>query len=436
MTDRLDFELRLETRLQTHAADVVRPFDAAAIAASAAEHLPVGQAWSPRPRMRSVAWLGLVLLLAAVALAVVLAGSRLRQAQPVLGRFESIGTLPSALGGPLMTATALPDGRVLLAGCPSSLYDPQTRTFAPAASMVHCRTGHAAVLLDDGRVLIVGGTDHANDILASAEVFDSRTGSFSPTGDSLTARDRPSALRLRDGRVLIVGGFSELGEAHAAEAELFDPRTNTFTATGSMAAVREGVTLTLLEDGRVLAAGGEDPSVAPDDHAEIYDPDTGRFTPIGPMSAPRLGFTATRLADGRVLFAGGYTAMTKDGDATMVAAGDLFDPFTGTFSPTGTMVVPRWQHAAALLRDGRVLIVGGTVPAPGGRNLRFIHAGIADAEVFDPATNAFSRVSPMGSPRLNELATSLADGDVLILGNGMLEPLGTSGAELTGELFR
>ena len=114
-----------------------------------------------------------------------------------------------------------------------------------------------------------------------------------------------SATPLADGRVLFAGGCS-------TAAELYDPATGTFTPTGDMTAVRGGSPATLLLDGRVLFTGGYNCGPAGQDgiwaSAELYDPATGTFSPTGSMGTPREFQTATRLADGRVLIAGGYTA--------------------------------------------------------------------------------------------------------------------------------
>jgi hypothetical protein len=56
------------------------------------------------------------------------------------------------------------------------------------------------------------------------------------------------------------------------------------------------------------------------------------FSPTGSMSTVRVLHAATQLLDGRVLVAGG-----ADGSPADLASADLYDPATGTCSPTGPM---------------------------------------------------------------------------------------------------
>jgi len=71
-----------------------------------------------------------------------------------------------------------------------------------------------------------------------------------------TTRDRHLATLLQDGRVLVVGGEDDQHKV-LATAELYDPSTGSFSLTGSMAEERQAQysTATLLLDGRVLMAG-------------------------------------------------------------------------------------------------------------------------------------------------------------------------------------
>jgi hypothetical protein len=90
--------------------------------------------------------------------------------------------------------------------------------------------------------------------------------------------------------------------------------------------------------------------------AELYDPKTGTFSPTGSLATARSGHSATALPDGRVLIAGGSPVGDSSG---VVASAELYDPATGTFSPTGSLATARAAHTATLLPDGRVLIAGG-----------------------------------------------------------------------------
>jgi WD40 repeat protein len=167
-----------------------------------------------------------------------------------------------------------------------------------------------------------------------------------------------------------------------------------------MAVARIGQTATLLLDGRVLIAGGSN-----DTTAELYEPQTGSFSPTGPMNVVRLrGHTATLLEDGRVLITGG----TDDSlAASPLASAELYDPKTGTFALTGAMAHARSIHTATRLGDGRVLIVGndGTSFGP----------PIA-AEIYDPTTGRFVQTGPPVYVRIGHTATLLQDGRVLVVG--------------------
>ena len=76
------------------------------------------------------------------------------------------------------TATALPDGTVLVAGggtARAELYNPATRTFSPTAPLPVPVTDATATLLPDGKVLLAGGL-RGNHQVASAELYDPATG--------------------------------------------------------------------------------------------------------------------------------------------------------------------------------------------------------------------------------------------------------------------
>jgi hypothetical protein len=181
------------------------------------------------------------------------------------------------------------------------------------------------------------------------------------------ARFRHTATLLQNGKVLITGGTSLDSSNPTATAEVYDPATGSFTVTGGMTTAREEHTATLLADGKVLIVGGEGPvtgssELQPTATVEVYDPSTGSFSLTGSMAEARSLHTATLLPSGEVLVAGG-------GDDNSTA--ELYDPATGAFSITGGMEIGRSGHTATLLPNGSVLVAGGGV-----------FAGLASAELY------------------------------------------------------
>jgi Galactose oxidase, central domain len=261
-------------------------------------------------------------------------------------------------------AVLLQNGKVLIVGSPemegpdpgAEIYDPATNRFGLTGSMMSYRANCSVALLRDGRVLVAGGLvyDGSKDVyLSSAEIYDPATNTFMQSGSLHTAREHATATVLADGRVLIAGGDQWVnGRTGVAldSAEIYDPVTSLFSVTGSLHLDRLDGTATLLADGRVLFAGGGDYKGGYLSQAETYDPSTGKFSYTGSMIAARAGHTATLLLDGRVLVTGG-------GDQP--ASSELYDPSTGKFSRTGDMTTGRAGHSAVLLRDGRVLLVAG-----------------------------------------------------------------------------
>ena len=163
---------------------------------------------------------------------------------------------------------------------------------------------------------------------------------------------------------------------------------------------RSGHTATRLPNGKVLIAGG-----IPAEHGpELFSPTTGAFTRArGALDAAV--WTATSLQNGQVF-------LTGNGSVTLFDANDE----TFTFVP-GSDVAVLLNHTCTLLRDGRVLLIG-----------RLGDASVA--EIYDPTTRTFRRITGPSLPRTLATATRLDDGRVLLAGG-----MGPAGAVDVADLF-
>ena len=140
---------------------------------------------------------------------------------------------------------------------------------------------------------------------------------------------------LPNGQVLVAGGFGSSGDLYLASAELFNPATGSWTPTGNLNTARYRHTATLLPNGQVLVAGGLGGVVgnSPLASAELFNPATGSWTPTGNLNTPRDRHTATLLPNGRVLVAGG----SNNAGGIYLASAELFNPATGSWTPTGNL---------------------------------------------------------------------------------------------------
>ena len=343
--------------------------------------------------------------------------------------FRSTGNLHT--GRNTHRAIMLNVGTVLIAGgydvnenalASSELYNPTTGTFTTTGSLNVARRNCSITLLDDGTVLLAGGYDASFNTLASAEIYHPGSGTFTLTGNLSTARADLTATRLNDGTVLIAGGFDNSGRP-LSSAELYIPATGTFVATGSLTTARGFSTATSLMSGTILIAGGWGTGGALSS-AELYDPATKLFSSTGSLNGARVRHTATLLNGGNVLIVGG-----EDSANNILSSAELYNPTQGSFTLTGSLNTARGDSAATLLTNGTVLVEGGFACQPSNCSTSVVDMS-ASAEIYDPASGAFSLTGSLATARQVHTATLLLDGTVLVAGGWSGSNSGLTSAEL------
>ena len=268
-------------------------------------------------------------------------------------------------------------------------------------------------VMQDGRVLVAGGTlvpDVSTMSLATADVFDRKNNDAThPVASTQSiARWRNTAITLLDGRVLVLGGGCQPdlsacgGGGDPTKADLFDPATEKFTPTPSpLNRPRVGTMAVLLPDARVLVSSSNDPSL------EVFDPATGTFTLVPHAQPHPFGFLV-RMRDGRILIGAGASL---DASVPPVAAVEVIDPDTLTFSPVGSLTTARAFPTAHVLPDGRTLIIAGTSTAGG------CGGPLASVEEVDAKAQGVKLSSlALSTTRCWQASALVRDGSILVMG--------------------
>lgn len=294
-------------------------------------------------------------------------------------------------------------------------------SFADAANILSANTRceetvqHQAVWLDSNRVLVAGGRAYPGDGV-SAKIRIVTSAGCEPLASALVVPRMGHTMTNVDQGILVIGG-------NTTKIELIDRVSLKSRLLGGV--LRENATnatATPLPDGRVLVVGGAtdaDPKFAMTNPSglsglvQIVSGD-GAVEVVGRLSIPRAEHTATLLKNGKVLILGGYS-LNK-----MLSLAEVIDPSTKKIE-TLKMQMPtgRMGHTAVLLENGQVLIAGGArwQDESAGPETQRIAVPVDQMVIFDPETNQFRILEERLSPaRSNIQAQTMSDGRVLLIG--------------------
>lgn len=230
-----------------------------------------------------------------------------------------------------------------------------SQTISTTGSLVTARCAHESQVLSNGKVLAMGGDNYNLGNFAtykSCELYDPATALWTTAANMNDLRSCFSSILLNNGKVLVMGGivgeyYSGSGTTYTRKScEIYDPTTNTWARTDSMQTAREGRFAIKLNNGKVLAAGGGT------NLCEIYDPATGQWSSTGAMSSIRVRHTVALLNNGNVLASGGFFSLSSE----------VYNTTTGTWSASGNMSNTHTFHSATLLGNNNVLITSGGSP--------------------------------------------------------------------------
>ncbi|MEK6632692.1 MAG: kelch repeat-containing protein [Nitrospirota bacterium] len=386
------------------------------------------------------------------------------QWDPLHEKTERVGRLNYARTD--ATVTKLKDGRILVVGgrqaSVSEIWDPSTQTASYAPGIEMGRFEHAAVLLADGRVLVSGGKESERpnvSPVASAEVWDPKTRQWTRIADMKTFRVNHGLVPLPDGSAWAIGG----GSKEADYSERWDPVRNEWSEMPEPELTRHRPDLHVYRDGSVAVFGWNNLDYRA---VEVWSPELRAWS-FGPSLYPRSHYATARLSDGRIMVIGGYLHGPKR--LTLATRSvQVWRPSDGRWESFPSLQVPRALHSAAVLEDGRVVVLMGrdrnqTMPKaetwnpgahqwqrdvsspatsilygnrmthdiatlPDGRLfLSYLHLGRVIYEVLHPTAGWGKIPQYLGSGGFGSSSTVLADGQVLVAGGEY--PVQTAGGD-------
>jgi N-acetylneuraminic acid mutarotase len=331
---------------------------------------------------------------------------------------------------PGFSTTKLANGQMLLVGGPSpstagastftQIFNPATNTWSVAAPLNTAREYHTATLLQNGKVLVVGGDSTIDytlyfppmypPVLASVELYDPATNAWTTEASLITGRTAHTATLLPNGKVLVAGGVDSNGVL-VTTAEIYDPNANTWAAAGTLITPRYQHTATLLNTGKVLLAGGNSNPISsltatPLNAAELYDPAANSWTATPNMPLSVAAPSSILLSNGTVVLAGGVGVVPGIGTIGPIPGVLSYTPSTNSWSQLAAMNYQRSQNAATLLSNGQILVTG----------IGLNGYGSVRSEIYTPSSNTWTNGAPLNLPRGLHTSTLLDDGRVMIVG--------------------
>lgn len=315
-------------------------------------------------------------------------------------------------------AVLLDDGRVLIIGghgngsiqSSCEIFDPETGQWSLTGSLSIGRYNFGLVKLQGGRPLVIGGVNSGRGILKSCEVFDPIGGQWSLTDSLNIARgwygsphyNQGGTVLLSDGKVLIINGSTGIP---TSSCEMFDPELEIWTLVAPTNQSRESPLGGLFSNGLVLSfhsnwsSGQGDPSV------ELYNPITDTWIYGQPPLPPQ------KIDESGIVIPEGYLRVggRKIPGGSFIKNCEIYHTQTGEWTVTDSLPVPRICYAVTLLPNSKVLVSGGW-------DNNNISCSTTDCQIYSLESHTWSLDEPMNVGRANFTLTVLKDGRALAVG--------------------
>jgi N-acetylneuraminic acid mutarotase len=264
----------------------------------------------------------------------------------------------------------------------------------------------------DGKIYVVGGRSVSSGISKNMEEYDPAADTWRRRALMPTSRQGARAATV-DGIVYVIGGNTGWTETSVVEA--YDPTTDTWTRKTDIPTGRS-IAATVAVDGKIYVIGGNGNGGVNFTFrtVEVYDPATDTWTRKADMPTARWS-PAADVVDGKIYVFGGGRRYSANAfppfDETPIV--EVYDPATDTWSRASDMPTARFAHSASAV-DGKIYIIGGADadvhPVPS--------EGFLMVDVYDPATDTWTTAAdiPAGAPHHT---AGVVDGKIYTIGRWM-----------------
>ncbi|MFE3271099.1 carboxypeptidase regulatory-like domain-containing protein [Streptomyces sp. NPDC059215] len=218
-------------------------------------------------------------------------------------------------------------------------------------------------------------------------VYDPISGAWSGLASPEDARVYP-AHGFIGGKLYVAGGFAA-GDHHAdAKLEIYDPGTNTWT-TGADLPSAVGTAASTVLNGKLYVVGGCVYDFACGENAgvSVYDPVSDTWTQAADYPQA-VAANACAGIENKIYCAGGTANVSVTSGAYDLSAAYVYDPSTDAWSRLPDMPFPLWRSAYASA-SGRLVMAGG----------QSLGKVVGSAVSFDPATSSWSQLPAMSKSR-------------------------------------
>lgn len=302
----------------------------------------------------------------------------------------------------LRTGLVLCGSAALIATAVACAAQEPSATWSIKTAMPYERSEVTVAMLDN-KAYVIGGNSPGTEATGFIQEYDPVADRWLDDFEFMPRVASHAGSAVLNGKIYVVGGF--VANVHIGAVDRvfeFDPANNNWRAVASLSAPR-GSPGVVAVDGKIHAIGGRNPDFQVVNTHEVYDPATDTWTMAAPLPVGRdhLGIA---VLDGKIHVFGGRTGPSTD----LVGNHDVYDPATDTWSTAAPLNVPR-SAGVGFVIDGKIVYAGGECKDP--------DAGTTfnEAEIYDPASDSWSRLPDM-MPGRHAAGATVINGEALIFG--------------------